>query len=738
MTTQILYLRRALMSNLKYKLLLKNGKVDSNGQVTLPYALVKNILKLEINKVKYLVDKKAQTVAFKASFTNKEYVDYLNEKERRNRKFLYVKIRERATRPFVKIYFNRSKRLRVFLGRSFDLYYDRKNDLMRFHFFDFEQDRIFYDTIDNGVLTIQSYAPLDVKEFIERNKDYGIFKLASLYSRHGTEFEKTIPPSEVYYDLLISFDKTRVNELNKKLVNNRLVYEKTKTDYKRKLFIHKDAFPEFIKDKAVHYLVIPGAQKVWIKIDFDLYEDYLIREGFYTKDLIYNLKQNLSSGNSEYYEFYDDFIKSLITDSETERSGYKNYIKKKLQGINFSELDFSSKLKRTRYTSKVKIFFLENSDILLSKDMNLTIPLNLDYIKKELNTFMIEGFYKFKEELKQNPLKEKLYNPRQVQVLEIRSKLDELRFIGREIFDEELVKDAFYFYSILRSDTSLSFIKSKLRGSFDPQFWDKFAISASIFNAFRQYYPTHELVQGNAEYFLIDLAQIASIDYSEFKLALVFAYYIVYIFKATVAIKSLVYEFADKLKDSEIKKNILLIGTDLVRHELEKIPVSAEILAGVIFSKLVICLGLEEQISMYSVVRSPIVSKQINSHFNQTEFKNKIYKFNQFNTRSKENLKISLALEIIEYYTGFFARGDKKRKIPLSQFKTQLIGIIEKLFFLICKHQIVELNAQSPSVLKKNVQTLYSLMKKSTKLLLKGDLDKFYQIEGLIVRLEKN
>ena len=247
--------------------------------------------------------------------------------------------------------------------------------------------------------------------------------------------------------------KERVNE---KIKNEITKYKKNKTHKKLlTVFLH-------LSTKSFKFY-----------LNSEIYHQYLLENKYFKSIEEINEVRKLSQkmkGISNYFihiKSFLEYIKSINLRGkrkENEKIYFKE-IKNNLQSLDLEEYSFDNVIKRTRYNTDVTAIFMDNYDVLITKDSSLLIDYSLQMINEDLDSVYEESYTNFIGKYQKKFDSKQLFNITNLEYDIIKDLLMQLKIDSQKNINSELIEKTFYFASILK--TNINIIQNRFSRPFD-------------------------------------------------------------------------------------------------------------------------------------------------------------------------------------------------------------------------------------------------------------------------------
>ena len=161
--------------------------------------------------------------------------------------------------------------------------------------------------------------------------------------------------------------------------------------------------------------------------------------------------------------------------------------KEKLNYIldNLENLDFSTRTKREFFNVDVTLYFMDNMDILVSRDSNLEIDYTKNLLQEDLTNLFQNAKEVFQKNYQKLILQEDIYKLTNEYNKNLLILLKELKFKSLLQFSKEFVIDCIYYFSILKKN--INFIKNRFEIS-NYALLETISIVQGVRNAFRKHF----------------------------------------------------------------------------------------------------------------------------------------------------------------------------------------------------------------------------------------------------------
>ncbi len=568
-----------------------NIHVNERGKAFVPYEILKDYINSSLKKIPFEFNDAQNKIQIHAGMNEKYIERYESNTTIKNRKFLYFKITEsrikdqNKSRAFFEtiknkletpesptkleeiiknikdlyekrkifcFYFNRSNYLKKFVNEVFDIELIEPIDgslpkkvVFNFKNIDDITPRSINTSIHQGTLLIHKDGPPKVvKHFMD--KDYVVMKLFSLMENHSDNFKDV-------YDILITCNEEIVNQIfqSKDFINPN-VFSGVYTNKSQNFYISKLKFKNFLKSSGKKFLYINNAlTNDIIEIPFDdkIYEQFLIKSKFYDKNDLQVLKEKANKGISEYYSHFKGFLDTIKDNNISLENTLYTQLKR-----NLKNLDFSNITKREVFDVDIIVHFLNNMDILITRDKNLEIKYSSNLILEGLENSVKKGRDSFLKKYIMLLKNRELFKIDDHFYKNIFFILKELKYNSMVNFRPEFVRDCFYYFGILKNNTQL--IKSDFRIK-DNIILDTIAVVLGIQNSFRKHFPRENATAYFNLFFTSKFANFAEIKSSTIHKIKKYCQDMIFIFESAQDLKLLRKELKDKFQTNIEFKSIV-------------------------------------------------------------------------------------------------------------------------------------------------------------------------------------
>ncbi len=602
--------------------IIKDMLVEDNGIVDIPYEKFKGFFDPTMEQVPYKFNIGEDKFAIELGYNKAKLEKYKQDTPVRHRQLINFRLLEiekaeelKASRKekIIRFDFKSSKHLEKFLGKIFYITHleeqseTKVRNQIIFKFKDIEYQTEHLVTIKNGVFTIQKIAPPNLLDFILKREDYAIMKIYSLMSKHSKKLRES-------YDLLISFRPNILNYLQIEEKIDKRKYTKTDKDNYLNFYISRKKFEEFLKPTPIVRFIIEDRksnQKFSFELDESIYNRFLKEVMKLPKKEIKILQKNASKGTSAYYDYVKDFLEYLKTDKIDvnefpEESDYLEELRISLDNagfiLNFKNLNDGEKYAKTKRTSYViisKIIFLDNNDILITRDLKLKIRNNIDLIVEDTEKTFKKGKELYEEEFADKLDKGLLVSITPEESSLISNILKELRLRSQENLSPSFIRESFYYISIIKTSKEIYDDKYKFNSE---KINELIAIYFGIYTSFAKNFPKNPFVSSdNIFFFMRDLLEIPSLNKAILENVISFTRDLIFLYECAQDLKYYKEMFSDKFEDPEELNNIIRLSYILVRAIFTRITTPHETLSSAVFSMFLIAINKDKDIPLSAV-----------------------------------------------------------------------------------------------------------------------------------------
>lgn len=447
--------------------------------------------------------------------------------------------------------FKKSSFLNKFINKNYDLELLELNNkgsakkiIFNFKSIKDITPRIVNTTINQGTLLIQKIGPPKVvKHFIDKN--YVIIKLHYFMDNHSKELKNV-------YDILITCNEKIVSQIfQSKRYNNPNVffgkYTKERGINAQNFYISKIKFGEFLKSFGQKFLYIKDLlsnEVVEIPFKEKKFDNFLLKSKRYDIETLNRIKEKANKGFSEYYTFYKEFLEDIkkITNEKDFDNEYKDF---KPIFDNFEKLDFSSINKREIFDVEVKIHFLDNLEILITRDNELKVDYSLDILQEGLNINFQRAKEKFQKEYEDHLSKKDLYKISEEYYKTLYLFLHELKFKSMLNLHTDFIRDCLYYFAILKKNIDL--IKQRFSLG-NKSLLETVSIVLSVLNAFYNHFPKESSLSLFDKFFNSKFTKFSEKNPVSLVKLKIYCRDMIYLFEAAKDLKILKREFKDKFQ----------------------------------------------------------------------------------------------------------------------------------------------------------------------------------------------
>lgn len=574
-----------------------NLKVNKEGWVFISYDILEDYIEPSLKKVPFEFNDAENQIMINIGIDEKSLEKYEKSTVIQRRKFLYyevIKTKIRKNEKQVKeiidllseklasledphelpeilqniedaysleqyfcFYFNRSNYLNKFFNEIFDIELIEPIDgslpkkiIFNFKSIDNITPRSINANIHQGTLLIHKTGPPKViKHFM--TKDYIIIKLFSLMDRHSNGLKNV-------YDILITCDEQVVNQIfrGKNYDNKNVFFGKYSKEHGIKSFyISKLRFEKFLKLDGDITLYIKEKQSETRKgfpFNDELYDKFLLNFDYYNLEKLREIKEKSNRGVSPYFSHIYDFLKNIKSKPFKYPKNYRDQIDFFLRNLN--DLDFSVPIKREIFDVNVKVHFLDNMNILITRDENLEIDYASNPILDGLENNIKKGMDLFVNEYSILLMNKELFKIDDKFYKTIFYTLKNLKYSSALDLRPEFVKDCFYYFAILKNNVNLIksyfLIKNNL-------ILDTVAVVLGIQNAFRRHFSKEYTKPYFHLFFNSKFANFSDINLNTLDKIKKYCQDMIFIFEASQDLKLLQRELKDKFRTNIEFKSIV-------------------------------------------------------------------------------------------------------------------------------------------------------------------------------------
>jgi len=627
-------------------LLKENLCVNNKGEAFIQHNILKEFIDPTLKRIPYTFNDAENQIQIQIGINEKDVEAYVKNIPFQQRKFLHFEVIEKKVKKsksfeieniiknklgviddFSKVSeiienikqmyetekafhfnFNKSRYLKRFLNKDFDILL---SDKKKYLIFDFKaiQDvnpRTLNIKIHQGTLLIHKSGPPKVVKYYN-NKNYAIFKIFSLIGQHSSN-------SKDIYDILITPNENMVNQIYQdKQYNNPNVffgkYGKNKESKSQNFYISKLKFREFLKSYGSKFLFVQHkttGEIFEILFDEEKYHRFLLDFNYYNGyDKLLKAQEKANRGIDPYYSHYEEFlkktkqkkinynnqflesldvkdlliligVKKAIGDNEKttieeafnhynkscEEKNHKTFTKntfkshintlkeknfisirkrkdktdeKKIYQFlylksyslielinvynekenlnyildNLENLDFSTRIKRELFNVDVTVYFMDNMDILVSRDSNLEIDYTKNLLQEDLTNLFQNAKEVFQKNYQKLILQEDIYKLTNEYNKNLLILLKELKYKSLLQFSKEFVIDCIYYFSILKKN--INFIKNRFEIS-NYALLETISIVQGVRNAFRKHFTKESSIVHFNSFFNLKFSNFTGIN----------------------------------------------------------------------------------------------------------------------------------------------------------------------------------------------------------------------------------
>ena len=623
----------------------KNSKVDENGYSLVGYDILKDHIDPSlVNKIPFKFNDAENTLIMDLGIDQEYIVEYEKNTIRKQRKFLHFKIIDRKikgkfgqalesfkeklanlkdlskiqetikdleagydTERTFHFYFNKSRYLHKFYNKKFDIELLDKKSIKKIIFiFRSIEDitpRFVYAKIRQGILLIHKMGPpKTIKHFMDKN--YAIIKLYSLQDNHSEEFKNV-------YDILITCDEKIVGQIFQN--NNPNTFFGRYSKDTQNLYISKLIFGEFLKSfgRVVLYVNnLLSNEIVEIPFKEDKFDQFLLKSENLSPEKLINIKEKAKKGFSKYYTLYKKFLEDIKKNRDLDDKNTSKDFESIFE--NYEKLDFSNIRKREIFDINAKIHFMDNLDILITRDNELKVNYSLDLLQEGLNINFQRAKEIFQKIYEEHISKRNLYKISEEYYKKLYFILKELKFKSMANLHSGFIRDCFYNFSILKKN--INFVKQSL-GLRNDSLIETGSIVLSAQNAFHKHFPKQSQIVD--EFFNSKFTKFSEIKSPILVKLKQYCRDIIYMFEAAQNLLILSHKFADKFQsDYEFKQ--------IIKHIEEKVRIknlSTEKKFKQIYSEIEEGINYKNESEKKLEEVTDFIETQLKNEFSENDFK---------------------------------------------------------------------------------------------------------------------
>ncbi|MBD3213882.1 MAG: hypothetical protein GF311_14830 [Candidatus Lokiarchaeota archaeon] len=583
----------------------KNCIVNKESHVQFSYESLENYLNLELQEIPFDFNKNMDKISINLDMTPELVKLYKEKTAVRSRKLLNIQVkeekvvrelRETEIRKFIVFVFS-SRKLQPFLGQKFDLIYAEKekgNILRRFLIFDFKDLKFPAESlaiIDNSVLSINKIAPPRILSFIDERQDYAVMKIFSLMEEHSKS-QKNM------YDVVVTFREEIIQYLHEgKNVNFRKYAHDEESYYF--LYISRKKFEKFLKQQATTtlHIIFSNDKKFKFRLKDELYDQFLYSVKNFSKKEIQDMKENALKGLAPYYQPVKEFLYKIgnneqFLGNKIKENRYLNNLKTQLGEFDLNELKINEISKRTKYVVDVKVFFLENNDILITRDLDLSYDSKKDIIEKKFIELCEDAYNSFLEkhsnQLGDNSIA-KITDEEKSSIVE---RLRQLRLRSQENLHLNLLIDSYYYFAFFKKNIMI-FKKSFGLKSRELQLL--VMLNLALFNSFSKYYSGNRLCNRDMFFFYKDFVKFPEMNQKKVKIIFLRSKEILLLFECAQDLKYLKDIMQNWFESAEELDNLIKISYLLIKEVFNRFHTPHEVLAVSMFSAFILATDLDRE-----------------------------------------------------------------------------------------------------------------------------------------------
>ncbi len=442
--------------------------------------------------------------------------------------------------------------------------------------------------LKNGLLFLLEILP---RESIK--KEYGILKLYSLMPNHSDNAVNI-------YDLYLTPDRDILKELRREYIKK---VSESNISSKKRLFmsISRKLYGEFYAsaEKTVIILKFKNMTRLSFILNEDLYRKFLRENLGLSKKDIENIKKIAVSGRDRYFRYIEDFLQFIkkINESDAEKfekyDKYIVYLKSITENLDFP-LDYVSLYKRTYPIMPVKVKIFDNGGFIISRDQELKIPYNFNFINDEIIKQYEKGRELFFEDYRTRGLK--LLNASETE--KFRKLLCKLRLRSQENINSYIIKEMLYYCSIIKTNYPL--FKKKFNFK-DNEIYPMIAINLGMFTAFSRHFPANPLVSTERDVFISDFLKKTDMDDTTPDNLIKFTGDIIFLFECAEDLKYLSSVFKNKFEFKGEIEAIRNLSYRLIRDIFTRFIVSHDIFSTSVFIMFILAINKNTDIPIRQI-----------------------------------------------------------------------------------------------------------------------------------------
>ncbi|MGQ4876533.1 MAG: hypothetical protein ACP6IY_20910 [Promethearchaeia archaeon] len=441
--------------------------------------------------------------------------------------------------------------------------------------------------LKNGILFLLElpYEPI--------GKEYGIMKLYSLMPKHSGNAVNI-------YDLFITPDQNILKELRQEYIKE---ISESNISSKKRLFISisRKLYREFYAgtEETTIILWFKNGTRLLFKLNEDFYRKFL-RDyiGLSEKD-IENFKKIAVSGRDRYFWYIKDFLQYVKNIKVSGIKKFKkyfryiNYLKKITEDVDLSR-DFSSLYKRTNSIVNVKIKFLDNGELIISRDTKLKIPNDFNFINAEIREQYEKGRELYLNYYRTKGLK--ILNTKELE--RFYDLLYKVRLRSQENINPEIIKEMLYYCSIIKTNYNL--LKRKFN-FVDNKIYPIITINLGIYTCFSRNFPKNSLTLAERDVFISDFLKNTAMTKSNLDDLIKYIRDIIFLFECAADLKYLLSAFKQKFEDDREIELIKNLSYRLIRDIFTRFIVSHDIFSSSVFIMFILATNKNAVISVRQI-----------------------------------------------------------------------------------------------------------------------------------------
>ncbi len=523
----------------------------------------------------------------------------------------YKKKEDDRGNDIIQFSFKYSHKLHRFFNKRFDLLYfnsdEEGQDQIILRFNTFKYPHYCKARIIDGAFSLQKRFPPSTLNYILKNKKYALLKYYSLMPEHK-------PNLRDKYDVLLTFNKNIIGQLYKDFEIR--TYDDSEAYNTRRLYISRKEFNDFLtstRDKIFITHRKKPDDKIKVIFDESIYNTFLKEIIKLPVEKIYALKVSSDKGFSSYYSYIEEFLTCIKSEDIkfTNKNQYIMTMRATLEDINLENYDFSLPVRRRISEADVKIFFLKNHDLLITRDMSLKVDINKDSLNEEINELFSAGYKKYK-----SIYEEKISNKEFKLIIKkdydkLLSLISKTRLNSQNNFDVNFYSDLFYFFSIINLEKKIknsltgemeyiSLLRDRFKG-YEPDIYEAIPIILSVHYVYSKYFPKDLRMLNKIFATFEELSNDFKINETELNKIAIFISNFLLLYEVAEDLKYLKNHFIKLFENEKDINEIIKLSHILIKSTFKWAEASHNILSASAFSMFLLGLNYEKIISLSSI-----------------------------------------------------------------------------------------------------------------------------------------